>query len=208
MSSLPILDKQGKKTEALDLPKEIFEAPLNTKVLHQAVVMYQASQRQGTLNTKERAYVSGGGKKPFRQKGTGRARAGSIRSPLWHGGGTVFGPHPRDFGYDIPKRARKTALRESLNAKFKSNDLFCLIELKEKISKTKDFAKILDALKLKGKILAILDGCDDSVRLASRNIDRFQLMRSEDVNAYHILRNKRLLVTKTAFHKLLKRIEG
>lgn len=208
MSSLPIFSKEGKKTDkTIDLPKEIFEAPVNTKVIHQAVLMYQAALRQGTASTKERGSVSGGGKKPWRQKGTGRARQGSIRSPLWHGGGVVFGPHPRDFSFSVPRRIKQAALRESLNAKFQSKELMCLEDIKGSLSKTKEFAKILSALKLKGKVLAILDGCDSSLTRVSRNIPFFDLVRCEDVNAYDILRNKNLLVTKTAFDKLLKRIE-
>ena len=208
MSSLPIFSKEGKKTEkTIDLPKEIFETPVNTKVIHQAILMYQAALRQGNASTKERGSVSGGGKKPWRQKGTGRARQGSIRSPLWHGGGVVFGPHPRDFSFSLPRRMKQAALRESLNAKFQSKELMCLEDLKSSLSKTKEFAKILTALKLKGKVLAILDGSDTSINRVSRNIPFFNLVRSEDVNAYDILRNKNLLVTKTALDKLLKKIE-
>ena len=141
MSSLPIFSKEGKKTDkAIDLPKEIFETPVNTNVIHQAVLMYQA------------------------------------------------------------------ALRESLNAKFKSKELMCLEDIHSALSKTKEFAKILSTLKLKGKVLAILDGSDVSITRVSRNLPFFNLVRSEDVNAYDILRNKNLLVTETAFDKLLKRI--
>jgi large subunit ribosomal protein L4 len=169
--------------------------------------MYQACQRQGNASTKERADVSGGGAKPFRQKGTGRARAGSSRSPLWHGGGVTFGPHKRDFSYTLPKKVKKAALRESINAKIKAEELLCVDDIKDKFSKTKEVAKMLNAFKLKGKTLALLDGCDDSIKLASRNIPRFSIMRSEDVNAYDVMRNKTVLLTKEAFNNLLKRIE-
>jgi large subunit ribosomal protein L4 len=208
MATLSVLNRDGKSAGEVELPEDIFGKGINTRVMHQAVVMYQACLRQGNAATKARAYVSGGGKKPWRQKGTGRARAGSNRSPLWIGGGVVFGPHPRDFGYTIPKKMRRIALAESLNAKFHSKDLLCMDDFKDKFSKTKEFAKILAALNVnKGKILALLDGCDESVKLASRNIAKLQLMRAEDVNAYDILRNKTLLLTKTAFQKLLKRLE-
>ena len=125
MSKIVVLDIEGKEKEEIDL-LNIFDGRINSDVIHQAVIMYQASLRQGNASTKERAYVSGGGKKPYRQKGTGRARAGSNRSPLWHGGGVVFGPHPRDFGYTIPKKIKKAALRESLKAKFNNKALFCI----------------------------------------------------------------------------------
>ena len=207
MLKLSVLSKSGKEVDSIELPKEIFGVPVNTDVLHQAMVMHQAALRQGNASTKERGAVSGGGKKPWRQKGTGRARAGSSRSPLWYGGGVVFGPHPRDFGYTIPKKIKRAALRESLNAKFQNKNLICLEDLKGKLGKTKEFAQILTALKLQGKILALLDGCDDSVKLASRNLPRFEMLRCEDVNAYDVLRNKNLLLTKTSLSKILERVK-
>ncbi len=207
MLKLSVINKDGKEVDTIDLPKEIFGVRVNTDILHQAMVMHQASLRQGNASTKERGAVSGGGKKPWRQKGTGRARAGSSRSPLWAGGGVVFGPHPRDFGYTIPKKIKRAALRESLNAKFQNKNLICLEEFKDKLGKTKDFAQILTTLKLQGKILALLDGCDDSVMLVSRNIPRFEMLRCDDVNAYDVLRNKNLLLTKTSLNKILERVK-
>ena len=207
MKKLPVLDKKGSEIEKIDLPEEIFGSRLNTDIIHQAVVMYQASLRQGNASTKERADVSGGGKKPYRQKGTGQARAGSSRSPLWHGGGVTFGPHPRDFGYTIPKKIKKAALRESLKAKSQDNNLLCITDIKDSFSKTKEFAKFLDKLDLKGKVLAVLDGSDESIARTSRNIPLFNIMRAQDVNAYDIMRNKKLLVTKTAFQNLLERVK-
>lgn len=207
MPKLAVLNKEGKQKEWIDLPEDIFGDRVNTYVIHQAVVMYQHSLRQGTASTKERGAVSGGGKKPWRQKGTGQARAGSTRSPLWKGGGTVFGPVPRDYGYSVPKKIRIAALRESLNAKFQSQNLFCLDEIKDKLSKTKEFASILKNLKLQGRTIALLDGCDESIKLVTRNIPRFEILRTEDVNAYDIMQNKSLMITKTSFNKLLKRIK-
>jgi large subunit ribosomal protein L4 len=207
MLKLSVVNKSGKEVDTIDLPKEIFGVPVNTDVIHQAMVMHQAALRQGNASTKERGAVSGGGKKPWRQKGTGRARAGSSRSPLWYGGGVVFGPHPRDFGYTIPKKIKRAALRESLNAKFQNKNLICLEDLTGNIAKTKEFSQILTTLKLQGKILALLDGCDDSVKLASRNIPRFEMLRCEDVNAYDVLRNKNLLLTKTSLSKILERVK-
>ncbi len=207
MPSIPVHNSEGKKIEEMDVPDSIFGGPINSAVLHQAVVMYQATRRQGNASTKERGAVSGGGKKPFRQKGTGRARAGSIRSPLWRGGGVVFGPHPRSFSYAIPQKMKVAALRESLNAKYLSKDLFCVDHLTAKSAKTKDFAKMLVTLKLKDKTLALLEDNDAAVSRVSRNIAFFSLMRANDVNAYDILCNKKLLVTKAAFKNLLKRIK-
>lgn len=206
MASLPILNTTGKETGTLELPEQVFTGRVNKALLHQAVVMYQACLRQGNASTKERGSVSGGGVKPWRQKGTGRARQGSIRSPLWSGGGVVFGPHPRDFRYSISKKMRRAALRESLNAKFQAKNLVCIDAVRGPIKKTKEFAGILTALKLRGRILALLDGFDQSVRLASRNIAHLEMLRTEDVTAYDILRNKTLLLTKDSFQKLIKRI--
>ena len=207
MASVAILTKDGKEKGKVDLPKEIFTGKVNDKVIHQAVVMYQASLRQGTLNTKERADVSGGGKKPYRQKGTGRARQGSSRSPLWKGGGTTFGPHPRDFGYSVPKKIRKAALRESLNAKFKDEEIIFVEELTEKYEKTKDFAKVLKTWNPKGKTLALIDGSDQSVLLAGRNIPGFRILRAEDANAYDLMKYKTVILTKKAFDKILERLK-
>ncbi len=207
MLTLPVFNKEGKEVSQIELPEDIFGVPVNTDVIHQAMVMYQASLRQGNASTKERGSVSGGGIKPWRQKGTGRARQGSIRSPLWHGGGVVFGPHPRDFGYSVSKKIKRVALRESLNAKYQSQALFCLEEFNDKIAKTKEFAGILSALKLRGRILALLDGCDKSIHLASRNIPRFELVRTKDANAYDVLRNKNVLLTRTSLNKILERIK-
>ena len=207
MPAFPVLNSEGKKVEDIDLPEEIFGQPINQDVLHQAVVMYQPSQRQGNASTKERGSVQGTSKKAFRQKGTGRARAGSMRSPLWRKGGVVFGPHPRDFGYSIPQKMKVAALRESMNAKFLSKDLTCVDRLSVKSHKTKDFAKILSALHLENRTLALLDETDKEIIRVSRNIPFFSFLRAEDVNAYDILRSKKILVTKNAFKNLLKRIK-
>ncbi len=206
MSSLPVLNNEGKKSGTIDLPKDFFGEGINQDVIHQAVVMYQASQRQGNASTKTRKEISGGGIKPWRQKGTGRARQGSIRSPLWKKGGIVYGPHPRDFGFSVPQKVRQGALRETLNAKYQGKDLICIDDFKKPFAKTKEFAAILKNLNVSGKVLALLDGCDPSVQRVSRNIPLFSLMRSQDVNAYDILRHKKILVTKTAFNNLLERI--
>lgn len=207
MPSLAVHNLEGKKIEDFNLPEEIFGGKINQDVLHQAVVMYHACQRQGNAASKERGSVSGGGKKPWRQKGTGQARAGSTRSPLWRGGGVVFGPNPRDFSYSVPKKVRQAALRESLNSRFISNDLFCVDKITVASPKTKEFVKILTTLKLKGKVLAVLDKQDKDVVLSCRNIAFLNYLRSEDVTAYDILRSNKLLVTKGALNQLIKRVQ-
>jgi len=208
MAKLTVINRDGKESGKVDLPEDIFKDRVNEEVLHQVTVMYQASLRQGQACVKERHEVSGGGKKPYKQKGTGRARAGSTRSPLWVGGGVVFGPKPRDFGYSLPKKIRKIALRESLKAKANDKNLHCLDDLTGTFEKTKEFAGILNGLKLRGKTLAILDGSDASVQKVSRNVAFLTQKRSQDVNAYDILRNKNIVVTKTALSNLIQRIKG
>lgn len=207
MPELTVVDIKGKKADIVELPKEKFGVHVHNGVLHQAIVMYQANNRQGTVSTKDRAEVSGGGKKPFAQKGTGRARAGSSRSPLWKKGGITFGPKPRDFSYDVPRKVRSAALRESLNAKFLSNELFCIDKLDITSGKTKEFASMLKALKLKGRTLVMLDGSDNKSLLAARNIPYVATTSAHNANAKDILSNKNVLVTKTALETLIKRIQ-
>jgi len=207
MATLNVLNTQGKKIEEIELNAKLFTERVNTDLLHQAIVMYNACRRQGNASTKERGSVSGGGKKPWQQKGTGRARHGSTRSPLWTHGGVTFGPHPRGFAYEIPRQIRVAALREGVNSKLQAKTLFCIQDVKDKVAKTKDFAKLVKAAEVKGNILAVLDGCEASVLRAARNLAGLVLMRSEDVNARDILSRKNLLVSKTAFNKILKRIQ-
>ena len=207
MPELNVVDIKGQKAASVELPKEQFGVHVHDAVIHQAVVMYNANQRQGTVSTKTRSEVSGGGKKPWAQKGTGRSRQGSTRSPLWKKGGIAFGPRPRDFGYSISRKTRVAALRESLNAKFLSNNLLCVDHLEVLSGKTKDFEAILKNLKVEGRTLAVLDGTNEKTLLASRNIARLTLVRALDANALDIMNNKNVLVTKEALKILLKRIE-
>lgn len=207
MAKLAVFNKQGKESGHIEVPDEIVGGRVKADIIHQAVVMYQASLRQGNAETKERADVSGGGKKPFRQKGTGRARAGSSRSPLWHGGGVIFGPHRRDFGYDLPQKIRKAALRESINARFKGQDLVCIEDLTEPLTKTKEFVEILKNLKLGTKVLTIVADQDEALMRVTRNIPFLSLIRVQDVNAYDVMRYKKVLITKSAMQKILERVE-
>ncbi len=207
MPELNVVDMKGQKSASVDLPKELFGVHVNDAVIHQAVVMYNANNRQGTVCTKTRNDVSGGGKKPWAQKGTGRARQGSSRSPLWKKGGMSFGPKPRDFGYTVPKKVRLAALRESLNAKFIGNELICVDQVEVASGKTKDFSNILKGLKVQGRTLVVLEGPSEKTLMAARNIPRLTLSRALDVNASDIMNNKNVLVTKQALETLLKRIQ-
>lgn len=207
MPKLTVFNIEGKETGSMDLP-DSFEKDVNQDVIHQAIVMYQANQRQGNADTKVRSEISGGGKKPFRQKGTGRARQGSSRSPLMRHGGVVFGPHPRDFSYTVPKKVRICALNETLKAKYKDGSLVCVDQIVLNSGKTKDFIAVLKNLKVSGKkVLAMFEGSDHSVELASRNIARFQISRAIDINALDVIKNNKILATKSAMEKLLKRLQ-
>ncbi len=207
MTKLIVYDIKGQEAGSIDLP-ESFGKDVNKAVIHQAVVMYQANQRQGNADTKIRSEVSGGNKKPFRQKGTGRARQGSSRSPLMRHGGVVFGPHPRDFSYTLPQKIRTAALRESLHEKFKTDALICVDKMTVATSKTREFLTILGNLKLStGKVLALFDDTGDDVDRASRNVARVRTVRVGDVNALDVLKNNKVLATKSAMEKLLKRLQ-
>jgi len=186
----------------------IFDGKINKAVLYQAVKMYEANRRQGNASTKTRAVVSGGGRKPWAQKHTGRARAGSIRSPLWKGGGTIFGPHPRDYSYTLPQSIRREALKSSLNAKYNEKAIMIMDEVKVGSPKTKEFKKILDANKLAEKALFVLDKIDNNLKLASRNLKTVTLRRAEDLNALDVLHTKKLVLTKSALSTLEKKLLG
>ncbi|MDP2938806.1 MAG: 50S ribosomal protein L4 [Candidatus Omnitrophota bacterium] len=207
MPNLAVLNNQGKEIEKLELPAAIFDGEVNKKLLHQAVIMYQANLRAGTASTKTRGEVSGGGKKPWRQKGTGRARAGSIRSPLWRHGGVVFGPHPRDFGNKLSQRIRLLALKSSLNDKVNSGNLKLIEEIRLDKPKTKEFSKLLSVLNIHEDTLAIVESQDKNFSQASRNIPFFISKPATDVNALDVLRHKNLLITKSGLKVLINRFK-
>lgn len=183
-------------TEKLD------PASVKEEVIHQVVVNYLANQRQGTHSTKTRGEVSGGGRKPWRQKHTGRARQGSIRAPHWVGGAIVFGPKPRDYSYELPKTLRKVALREAIEGKLRDNELFLLDSIKIDKPKTKEMVSILKKLGLDGSVLIITPDKDENLILSSRNIPQVTVKRVLDVNAYDIVSHNRVLVLKEAMQKL------
>ncbi|MEI8176679.1 MAG: 50S ribosomal protein L4 [Candidatus Omnitrophota bacterium] len=191
-----------------NLNPAIFDGKVNKNVLYQVITMYQANKRQGNASTKTRADVRGGSRKPWRQKGTGRARVGSTRSPLWKGGGTIFGPHPRDYSYTLSKNIRTLALRSSLNAKMNANALVVVDDVTVETPKTKEFKKILVAHKIDTKVLFVLDKIDHKVTLASRNLGEVALMRAEDINALDVLTYKKIVVTKPALSVITRRLSS
>lgn len=205
--SVPIYDTHGKEVGKFAMSEKIFNGDVNKGILYQAALMYNANRRQGNASTKTRADVSGGGKKPWRQKGTGRARAGSIRSPLWRGGGVIFGPHPRDYFYSIPKKIKKLALLSSINSKLNDETLIGIDRLAIDEPKTKKFQSILDALKLEGNVLFVMDAADDNVIKASRNIKGVYIRNCSDFNAMDVLASDNVVMAKGALEKLPGRIK-
>jgi len=203
--SIPIYDLKGKEVERLPLDKDLFNGKVNKDVLYQAVVVYNSNQRHGNAATKTRGDVSGGGKKPFRQKGTGRARAGSTRSPLWRHGGTVFGPHTRDFHRELPKKVKRLAFLSSINSKLNDEKVVGISAVDIAEAKTKKFKAILDALKLEGKSLLVLDSVDNKVRLASRNLQEVSVKNYRDFNTIDVLKCDTMILSKAALQKLPER---
>lgn len=199
MLELEIKDIANNSKGKISLPEEVFGLNGRIDLIHGAVVNYLGNQRQGTHATKTRGMVSGGGKKPWRQKHTGRARAGSIRSPLWRGGGTVFGPQPRDYYRKLPRALRIRALKEAFSAKFSSGEIMVIDSLKLNRPKTKDMVKTIETLGLGGKnILIVLKDKDDNIMLSARNIPEVDVVRVSDLNAYELLTHESVLIAKDA----------
>jgi len=204
MAELAIYNTKGQSVGKVELDKKVFSGEVNEAILHQVIRMYEANQRQGTADTKTRSEVRGGGKKPWKQKGTGRARAGTSRSPLWRGGGKIFGPHPRDYSYSVPKSVKRLALIASLNAKVNDNDMIVLEDLKLEKPKTKEFAAMLGRIKAQQKPMIVLESKDQAVVRASRNIGNLLLRDYKALNAYEILKQKKVVITHKALEALTK----
>jgi large subunit ribosomal protein L4 len=203
MAVADVFDIEKKKVSQVDLNDAVFGAEVNEAIIYDVVKMQLASRRSGTASTKTRSDVRGGGKKPWRQKGTGRARAGTTRSPIWRGGGIVFGPHPRDYSYSIPKKVRKKAIISALSMKFKENKMLILKDFPmEKIS-TRIFKGVFDLFSLK-KALFILDDNNAVLLKSSRNIKNVKMIRSEGINVYDILNHEHLILLEPS----VKKIEG
>jgi len=201
MSKLPILDTDGRTAREIDLPEGLFSYPVKTHLIYEAVVNYRANQRRGTAATKTRAMVSGGGRKPWRQKGTGRARAGSNRSPLWRKGGTTFGPQPKDYSYAMPKKARRNALQSALTQKFKEQNLMIVETLEFKEPKTRDAVRLLKALNLSSALL--VDNQDNTnLFLAVRNVPGVKAVDPGQINIYDVLNHTGLVFSQRAFEFL------
>src|ERR1700761_1502894 len=202
---IAIKNLEGKDQGEHEIKFPVIEDGRGTQAVHDVVVAYRAGQRSGTASTKTVGEVAGTNKKPWRQKGTGRARAGSFRSPLWAGGGVVFGPKPRDFAKKVSKKTRALALRKALSERLKAGDVIVVDDLKLSSSKTKDFVGMIKALELKGTTLVVA-AADKNLTLASRNLEKVAVTTSESLNTYDVLRPDKLLFTKSAFEKVEARL--
>jgi large subunit ribosomal protein L4 len=207
--TLAVVSQTRDRVGEVEVPAAVFGGPVREHLLHAAVRSQLAARRAGTASTKTRGLVSGGGKKPWRQKGTGRARAGSIRSPLWAGGGTIFGPRPRDYTFRLPKSARRAALCSALAARQGEGKLLVLDELTLPEAKTKRMVECLRGLGLEGEsVLVVVPGADPTLERAARNLPRVKVLRVEGLNVYDVLGHANLVLTRPALDLILARLRA
>ncbi|PJW13558.1 50S ribosomal protein L4 [Geobacillus sp. Manikaran-105] len=202
MPKVALYNQNGQTVGEIELNDAVFGIEPNKHVLFEAVIMQRASMRQGTHKTKNRAEVSGGGRKPWRQKGTGRARQGSIRAPQWRGGGTVFGPVPRSYSYKLPKKVRRLAIKSALSSKVLENDIVVLDQLLLEAPKTKEMVKILNNLAVDRKALIVTDELNENVYLSARNIPGVKVVPANGINVLDVLNHDKLVITKAAVEKV------
>ena len=197
-----VINVKGEKVSDITLNENIFGIKPNDAVLYDAITLAQTSQRQGTADTKTRSEVSGGGRKPWRQKGTGRARQGSTRAPHWYHGGVVFGPHPRTYGKKMNRKERVLALKSALSYKVANDELIILDSLEVKTPKTKDMIKLLNDIKAPSKTLIVVDELTDNLILATRNIPKVELLEANEINVLDIIGADGLVITKKALEMI------
>ena len=202
MTKVTLFKQDGTTNGEIELNSEIFGIEPNENVVFDAVIMQRASLRQGTHAVKNRSAVSGGGRKPWRQKGTGRARQGSIRSPQWRGGGIAFGPTPRSYSYKLPKKVRRLAIKSVLSQKVLDNKLVVVEALQFDAPKTKEFAQVLSNLNVDTKVLVVVESSNDFALLAARNIPNVTIVDETDVTVLDVVNNDKLLFTKAALSKV------
>lgn len=202
MPKVALYNVSGEQIGDIELSDDIFGIEVNTHVMYEAVKAYLANQRQGTQSAKTRSEVRGGGRKPWRQKGTGRARQGSIRSPQWKGGGVVFAPKPRDYSIRLPKKVRRLALKSAFSSKVESNEIIVIDELNMTTPKTKDMIKVLENLKVGKKALIVIPGKDENIYKSARNIPGVKTSAVNTLNVYDILNHDSFVITKDAVSKV------
>ena len=206
--SVEVFDIFGKSVDQIELSREVFGVKPNKDLIAQAVRVFLANQREGNADTKVRGEVRGGGRKPWKQKGTGRARIGSTRAPHWRGGGVTFGPTPRDFSLSLPKKMKKAALISALSAKFSDKAIVVLKDLKFKEAKTKEAVAMLKNLNIKEKNMIVATSFDNTEKRALANLAKTKIQRASDLNVYEVLNNKKMLITKEAVGKIEEILKG
>lgn len=202
MAKIDVLNIRGEVVGDMELSDEIFGIEINSYAVHQVVRNYLNNQRQGTQSALTRSEVSGGGRKPWRQKGTGRARQGSTRSPQWYKGGVVFAPKPRDYGFSVNKKIRRLAMKSALSDKLNDKSIIVLDELTFDAPKTKDMVAVLEALKVSTKALIVTEGVEKNVVLSANNIPGVDTTTSTTLNVYDILNHDKFIITKAAAQKV------
>ena len=208
MLSLPVYNISGAQVGTFEVDESVLGGKVRRRLLHDAIVMYEANQRQGTAKAKTRAEVHGTTKKPFKQKGTGNARAGSKKSPIWRGGGVVFPPLPRDYRINMPKKAKKAALKSALLSKIIDQEAIVLDQLQLETPKTKQVVELLRNLKVAGSCLLAIEQHSPAVWKSARNIEKLLTKVAADVNAYDLLQRQRLIITKAAIEGLIDSLKS
>lgn len=203
MSIIDVYNINGEKVSQLELAESVFNVPVKPSVLHEVVTMQLACRRAGSASVKHRSDVKGSTRKLYKQKGTGRARRGDIKSPLLRGGGSIFGPNPRSYSYKVPKKIRKQALKMALSSKTRTNNLLVLDKFELEKARTKGFTAVLDNLKVK-KALIVTENVNENLELSSRNVPGIKVMRYEGLNVYDILKYEKLILLETS----IRGIEG
>ena len=201
MPKVDVYDLKKKKVGSQDLKSDVFEYPANESVMHLVVKWQLASKRSGTASTKTRGEVRGGGKKPWKQKHLGRARAGSIRSPIWKGGGVTFGPKPKDWSFSVPKKVRKQAVKSALSLKLSNDELLVLDNFDLKEIKTKQVIDFMKKFKVE-KCLIVVDDINENLLKSSRNIKNVKVLKNDGINVYDLLKYKNLIMTKSSVDKV------
>ncbi len=207
MPLISVYNELKEKVGELELNETVFNAPVKKHLFHEVVRMQMARQRKGTASTKGRDEVRGGGRKPWRQKGTGRARAGTRRSPLWKGGGVIFGPKPRAFSFAVPKKVRRAALRAALTLRLQEEQLLVVENLHFEQTKTKDMVEFIKRFDV-DKVLIVIQERNDAVERSARNLQNIQVLREAGLNVYDILRYDTLLITKPAIQQIESRLQS
>ena len=202
MPSIDVYNIEGKKVKSVDLKEEIFGIEPNESIVHSVLVNFLANQRQGTQSTKTRAEVRGGGRKPWKQKGTGRARQGSIRSPQWKGGGVVFAPKPRDYSYTVPKKVRRLAMKSALTSKIENNEIIIVDDFAMEVPKTREFTGVLRALNAGKKSLVVTSENSPIVVKSGRNIPGVKVSFVNMLNVYDIINSDTMIITRKAIEKV------